>query len=309
MSLPVRMSRRIGAAASVSVLVLAAAACGSGSDSASDSATGASSTAPSADAALVAMVPADIASDGKIVVGSDASYAPNEFMDTDGKTVIGMDVEVFTAVAAKLGLKAEFVNAPFDSIITGVGSGKYEAGVSSFTITSDREKQANMVSYFNAPTQWVTKKGNPDGVDLAAPCGKKIAVQKATVQVPDIQKRSADCKAAAKPEVIIDQYQGQDEATASVVSGKDQAMLADLPISAYAVQQTNGKLEILGDPYGDGPYGFVTAKAQTKFADAIAAATKAIIDDGTYGSIMKKWGDEKGAITSDLVKVNPAAAG
>ncbi len=308
MILPARPSRRLAAVASVAVLAFAAAACGSDSDAGSAS-PGSASAAPSADAALAAMVPADIASDGKIVVGSDASYAPNEFMDTDGKTVIGMDVEVFTAVAAKLGLKAEFENAPFDSIITGVGSGKYEAGVSSFTITSDREKQANMVSYFNAPTQWVTKKGNPDGIDVAAPCGKKIAVQKATVQVPDIQKRSADCKASGKPEVTIDQYQGQDEATASVVSGKDQAMLADLPISAYAVQQTNGQLEILGDPYGDGPYGFVTAKAQAKFADAIAAATKAIIDDGTYGSIMKKWGDEKGAITSEQVKVNPAAEG
>ena len=163
-----------------------------------------------------------------------------------------------------------------------------------------------MITYFNAPTQWATRKGNPDGVDISTPCGKKIAVQKATVQVPDLQKRSADCKTAGKPEVTIDQYQGQDEATASVVSGKDQAMLADLPISAYAVQQTGGKLEILGDPYGEGPYGFVTAKPATQLADAIAAATKAIVADGTYTAIMTKWGDQKGAITADQVKVNPA---
>ncbi len=305
MNVTTRAARCLGVAACATVLVLAAAACGSGSDSSS---TTSSSAAPSSsvDPSLKAMVPSDVAAGGKIIVGSDASYAPNEFMDKDGKTVIGMDVEVFSAVAAKLGLTAQFVNAPFDSIITGVGSGKYEVGVSSFTVTSDREKQANMISYFNAPTQWATKKGNPDGVDIAAPCGKKIAVQKATVQVPDVQGRSADCKAAGKPEVTIDQYQGQDEATASVVSGKDQAMLADLPISAYAVQQTGGSLEVLGDPYGDGPYGFVTARKATDLANAIAAATKAIIDDGTYATIMKKWGDEKGAIAADKVRVNPA---
>jgi polar amino acid transport system substrate-binding protein len=305
MNLTTRAGRRLGVIACATVLVLAAASCGSDSGDAGATSPSASPAA-SVDPSLKAMVPADVAADGKLVVGSDASYAPNEFMDTDGKTVIGMDVEVFSAVAAKLGLTAQFVNAPFDSIITGVGSGKYEVGVSSFTITAEREKQANMVSYFNAPTQWATKKGNPDGIDIAAPCGKKIAVQKATVQVPDIQKRSADCKTAGKPEVTIDQYQGQDEATASVVSGKDQAMLADLPISAYAVQQTGGKLEILGDPYGDGPYGFVTAKDATDLANAIAGATKAIIADGSYTAIMKKWGDEKGAITADQVKVNPA---
>lgn len=298
-----RAARRLGVATCATLLVLASAACGS-SDSGKTT-SGSATPATSVDPSLKAMVPADVAADGKIVVGSDASYAPNEFMDTDGKTVIGMDVEVFTAIAAKLGLTAQFVNAPFDSIITGVDSGKYEVGVSSFTITSDREKQANMISYFNAPTQWATKKGNPAVVDINAPCGKKIAVQKATVQVTDIQTRSKACKTAGKPEVTIDQYQGQDEATASVVSGKDQAMLADLPISAYAVTQTGGKLEILGAPYGDGPYGFVTAKKATQLADAIAAATKAIIDDGTYATIMKKWGDEKGAITSDQVKVNP----
>ncbi len=305
MNAPTRAARRLGVAACATLLVLAAAACGSsGTGSGKTSATATPNT--SVDPSLKAMVPADVAADGKIVVGSDATYAPNEFMDTDGKTVIGMDVEVFTAVAAKLGLTAQFTNAPFDSIITGVASGKYEVGVSSFTITSDREKQANMISYFNAPTQWATKKGNPAAVDINAPCGKKIAVQKATVQVNDIQTRSAACKKAGKPEVTIDQYQGQDEATASVVSGKDEAMLADLPISAYAVQKTGGSLEILGDPYGDGPYGFVTAKKATQLADALAAATKAIIDDGSYAAIMKKWGDEKGAITSDKVKVNPA---
>jgi len=300
----VRPARRLGVATCASLLVLTAASCGSSDDSK----TTATSASPSSsvDPSLKAMVPAAVAADGKIVVGSDATYAPNEFMDTDGKTVIGMDVEVFTAIAAKLGLTAQFVNAPFDSIITGVGSGKYEVGVSSFTITADREKEANMISYFNAPTQWATKKGNPDGVDINAPCGKKIAVQKATVQVTDIQAKSAACKKAGKPEVTIDQYQGQDQATASVVSGKDQAMLADLPISAYAVQQTGGSLEMLGDPYGDGPYGFVTAKTDTDLANAIAAATKAIIADGTYTAIMKKWGDEKGAITADKVAVNPA---
>lgn len=300
-----RAGRRLGVFVAATALALSAAACGSGSDDGKTTSTSASPSS-SVDPSLKAMVPADVAADGKIAVGSDATYAPNEFMDTDGKTVIGMDVEVFTAVAAKLGLTAAFVNAPFDSIITGVGSGKYEVGVSSFTITSDREKQANMISYFNAPTQWATKKGNPDAVDIDAPCGKKIAVQKATVQVTDIEERSAACKKAGKPEVTIDQYQGQDAATASVVSNKDQAMLADLPISAYAVQQTGGALEILGEPYGDGPYGFVTAKDDTELANAIAAATKAIIADGTYTAIMKKWGDEKGAITADQVKVNPA---
>jgi polar amino acid transport system substrate-binding protein len=81
----------------------------------------------------------------------------------------------------------------FDSIILGVGSGKYDIGVSSFTINDER-KAANMISYFKAGTQWVTQKGNPKKVDPNNACGLNIAVQKGTVQVDDLT-----CPPRARP--------------------------------------------------------------------------------------------------------------
>ena len=134
----------------VGAVGLSLAACGSTSLSGGDAAK--SSAAPAAtqtaDAALVAKLPAKIKSAGTIVVGTDATYAPNEYLDTDGKTVIGMDVDIFNAIAAKFGLKVEYQPAKFDSIILGVSSGKYDVGVSSFTINDTRKTQATMVSYF-----------------------------------------------------------------------------------------------------------------------------------------------------------------
>ena len=92
------------------------------------------------DAALAALVPSDVASDGKIVVGSDASYAPNEFVDTDGTTIIGMDVDLGKAIGQKLGLEVEFQNSAFDGILPGIAAKKYELGMSSFTDNAEREK-------------------------------------------------------------------------------------------------------------------------------------------------------------------------
>jgi polar amino acid transport system substrate-binding protein len=288
---------------------LALTACGgSSSDSDSDGSTAGSTSSPlpsvSVDQALADGVPDSIAADGTIAVGSDTKYAPAEFIAEDGTTIIGFDVDLFTLVAQKLGLEAQFETAPFDSIIAGVGSGKYEAGVSSFTISPERVAQANMVSYFNAGTQWATKKGNPEDVDPENACGKRIAVQKATVQVDDITARSEACTAAGKDAITIDQYEGQDEATAAVASGKDDATLADLPVMVYAVQQTNGQLELLGDAYGSAPYGYVVAKDQTEFAQVLADAVKALIADGTYAEVLEKWGVEAGAITDPTV--NPS---
>lgn len=291
----------------ISAVALALAGCGSSEDASSSPSDASGGTSGvTADASLSAMVPDAVKSDGKIVIGTDATYAPNEFLDTDGATVIGFDVDLFTAVAARLGLETEWVSAPFDNIIPSVQSGKYEIGVSSFTVNSEREEQADMVSYFSAGTQWATQAGNPQGVQPDAACGKRVAVQKGTVQVQDVTARSTACTSAGNPEITIDQYQGQDQATAAVVSGKDDAMLADSPVIAYGVQQTGGKLELLGDIYDSAPYGYVLQQGQGEFGDAIVGALEGLIADGTYQRILDTWGVGQGAITDPAV--NPAVS-
>jgi polar amino acid transport system substrate-binding protein len=288
----------------VMVVALLAAGCGDDGDTGGGTTETTASATPAVDDALAAKVPDEIKSDGKIVIGTDPTYAPNEFLDTDGKTVIGFDVELFNAVAAKFGLKTEWQPSKFADIIPGVQSGKYEMGISSFTINDERKQQVNMVSYFNAGTQWGAKKGNPSGVQPDNACGKKVAVQTATVQeTEDLPKRTKDCESAGNPAITIDSYQDQGQATAAVVSGKDDAMLADSPVVAYAVKQTNGQLELLGDIYDAAPYGYVVEKDQTEFAQAIADAVSALVTDGTYKTVLTKWGVDAGAI--DDPAVNP----
>jgi polar amino acid transport system substrate-binding protein len=286
----------------VLAVTLVAAGCGDDSDTGTGGSTDSTAAAPAVDEALAAKVPDAIKSDGKLLIGTDPTYAPNEFLDTDGKTVIGFDVDLFNAVAAKLGLKTQWQPSKFADIIPGVQSGKYEAGVSSFTINDERKQQVNMISYFSAGTQWGTKKGNPSGIQPDNACGKKVAVQTATVQeTEDLPKRDKDCESAGNPKITIDSYQDQGQATAAVVSGKDDAMLADSPVLAYAVKQTNGQLELLGDIYDSAPYGYVVEKDQADFAQAIADAVSALITDGTYKTILEKYGVQAGAIDSPAV--------
>jgi polar amino acid transport system substrate-binding protein len=300
------LSKPVGLAAA-GVALLVASACGGSSSTSSSSQTTSAAAAPSvaADSALAAKVPAAIKSDGTISVGTDASYAPSEFIAADGKTIEGFDVDLFNAVAQKLGLKTKYTSAPFAALIPSVLSGKYELSVSSFTINPEREKTVDMVSYYSAGTQWGTKKGNPSGVQPDNACGKPIAVQKGTVQVDDITARSKKCTDAGKPAIKIDQYQGQDTATASVVSGKDDAMLADSPVVAYAVKQTGGQLETLGPIYEAAPYGYVIKKGQGEYAQAVSGAVNALIKDGTYKKVLEKWGVQQGAITTSQVDPKP----
>lgn len=286
---------------------LALSACGSNSLSTSPGAGStpagsASAAGGGADAALAAKVPAKLKSAGKIVIGTDPTYAPNEMLATDGKTVEGFDVDVFNAVAAKLGLKTEYVPAGFGTIILGVTSGKYDMGVSSFTINPDRKKQVNMVSYYKAGTQWVVAKGNPEKVTIDDVCGKSVGAQKGTVQADDLAARSKKCTDAGKPAITQVIQTGQDQVTADVASGKTVAMLADSPVGLYAVKQT-GTLEALGDIYDSAPYGYVVPKDQTDFANLLVEALKATKADGSYDAALKKYSVEAGGI--DNFAVNP----
>ena len=298
--------------AAVATTALALTACGSDSlsqSSSSSASSTSSASAPAVDPALVAKLPAKIKDAGTISIGTDATYQPNEYLDADGKTVIGMDVDLFDAVMAKFGIKTQWVPSAFDAIILGVQSGKYDIGVSSFTINPEREAQATMVSYFKAGTQWVTQKGNPKGINPDDACGKNVSVQKGTVQADvDIPKRQEACKAAGKPAINVLTDADQAKVTASVQSGKADAMLVDLPPAIAAVDSTGGTLELLGEQYDSAPYGYVLTKdaAGVAFGEAIVEALKQLKADGTYDQILTKWKTQGGAI-SDFA-VNPTVS-
>ena len=291
------MRIKSGVVALTVVAALALAGCGSSSTD-----TTPTDTASAAANSIAALVPAEIAADGKLTFGTDTTYPPNEYFGADGKTIEGMSVDLGNAIAEQLGLTAEYVSSPFDAILPAVTSGKYEAGLSSFTITAERMKVVDFVSYYVAGTAWAGPVGST--VDPNNACGLAIAVQKGTVQVDDITARSKACTDAGNKAITINQYQSQQDAAATVVSGKNAAMLADSDPIRYAVLQSSGKLITIGEQYDTYPYGIALKQANGTLAEAIQKAIQEIIDNGTYASILDKWEATAGAITTS--EVNPA---
>ncbi|GAB3755800.1 ABC transporter substrate-binding protein [Yimella radicis] len=297
-------SRSRIALATAVALTFGLTACGSDSLEEGTSSAKESVKSVAKDTSLADKVPAALKSKGTLTIGTDASYPPNEYFDTDGKTIVGMDIELLDAVLSKLGLKAKYVNGGFDSLILGVGSGKYDMSVSSFTINKERMQQVTMVSYLKAGSQWVVPKGNPKKISPDDACGKTVTVQKGTVQVTDMQARSKKCTTGGKGEIKLLIEQDQSKATLNLSAGKADAMVADLPVSVDAVNKSGDKLELLGENYDTAPYGYVVKKDQNEFGNVLVEGLKAIKKDGTYDQILKKWKVDGGAI--DDFAVNPS---
>src|SRR5213595_3279391 len=115
--------------------VLAVAGCGSSNKSSTTS-----NATATKNSKIAAEVPAAIRNRGTLTVAADATYAPNEFIGPDGKTVVGMDPDLVKALGEVMGLKVKVVNATFATIIPGLQAKRFDMGASSFTDTKEREK-------------------------------------------------------------------------------------------------------------------------------------------------------------------------
>ncbi len=257
------------------------------------------------DDALIALLPAALKDKATLEVGSDTSYEPAEFLDKDGQTPIGYDVDIAKAIAATLGKKAVVHTADFSSIIPKIGT-VYDLGISSFTINPERSKAVNFVSYFNAGVLWAVQKGNPKGISMDDLCGKKIGVQTGTVEEdPDVKDRSAKCVADGKPAIEIVSLKNQTEVTTRLVGGTIDAMSADTPIINNALAKTNGQLETLGETYDSAEQGIAIAKSDTEFAAVIEKVMNKLIEDGSYDKILTTWNNQDGALKAAVL--NPTA--
>jgi polar amino acid transport system substrate-binding protein len=285
--------------------------CGSSSSSSSSSSAGAgspsatsSSAAPAADPAVAAKVPKAIKSKGTLTAAADATYAPDEFIGPDGKSVIGMDTDLMNALGALMGLKVKMVNATFDSIIPGLASGKYDIGASSFTDTKEREKTVDFVDYFTAGESFFTKASGGTTVGgLSDICGKTVAVEKGTTEEADATTQSGKCKKAGKPAVNVLSFPDQNGANLALASGRAQLGFADSPPAAYAVKRSNGQLKVVGPSLANAPYGLAIPK-KSGMTKPVLAALEVLIKNGKYMAILQRWGIQAGAIKAS--KVNGA---
>ena len=291
---------------SAAALVLGLAACG-GSSTAEPSAAAPAASAPAAaagvDAAAVALLPAGIADDGALTVGMEVAYPPFGYKDTDNVTPIGFDVDLATEMANRLGLKLVIVDAGFDSIIPSLASNRYEAGVSAFSITPERQKEVDFVTYFESGDSALVLTGNPKGLSLDTRlCGVKTAVLKGSTQeVVTIPAIDADCKAAGMAPIEVLSVGGSEELPLALQSGRADAALGDSGNAAYIVQNSAGAFEIaVGPLINAGPGGMVFKKGGG-MAEAASAALQGLMDDGTYGAIADKWGLSSGKVTTATI--------
>lgn len=270
--------------------------------------SGSSATAAPTGAASQVMTP------GTLTVCSDLPYPPQEFFDTDGTTAIGSDIDLIREIAKRMGLTITVKPTVFKTIIPALTGGGCDVIVSAQTITAERQKQVDMVPYFEAGQSFVVLKGNPSGLKTVDDlCGKAIAAETGTVEAdhtnPDgtgdykvEEGLSQQCVAKGKAAIELKLFDKDSDALLAMQSGTVVAHFTDEPVGNYEVKNGNGAFEMAPSAMTleHAPQGISVTKNHTLLRDAIKANLKAMIDDGTYLQILTKWGVESGKLSAPL---------
>jgi len=245
-------------------------------------------------------LPDEIKRKGKIVVGSNAPYAPYDMFVSEGSSELGgMEIDLGKEIAKRIGIDIEFTQQPFDGLITGLQAHSYDAIMAGMAVTPVRQEQVLFVPWaYEARTAMLMKKSRNDIVDASSLCGKTVAVQSGANAVNHLMKETKVCEAEGRGTIDIKAYPQYSDALMAVKTGTADTFIETSTAHAAAamqddtlkvVQAANGGI---GYRSGEEPLmqlGIGFRKDETRLAEIFDKAINALIDDGTYRTIFDKY--------------------
>jgi polar amino acid transport system substrate-binding protein len=252
------------------------------------------------------LLPVDLVASGTLRVGTDASYAPASSFASDGRTVIGFEPDLLAAVSRVLDIEVELVPLPFDGLLADLEAGRIDIAMSAMTDTPERQARADFVNYFSAGTSILVRRGNPEGIlELGDLCGRRVAVERGTVQVDMVERSQRRCGAAP---IAVTALPDNAQALLELRTGRADAVLSDYPPAAElaTAPRTRAHYQLAADTqYEPGLYGAAVAKTRPRLRDALLGALERVMNSGEYERILTRWQVEQGAVRQP--SINAAA--
>jgi polar amino acid transport system substrate-binding protein len=265
----------------VAALGLALSGCSSSSEDASPSSTGPAKVAP----------PAILQAGTLKICAPNDGTPPNVYHDETG-ALVGSEVDLGKEIAAKLGLKPDFVESAFAAVIPTLQAKQCDVIMAQLYIKPEREKVVDFVPYVYSGTGIAVSKEHPADITGMNDtlCGKKVMVAVGTTAESLSQDQSDKCTAAGKPGVDINRNNHADVSLQQVQNGQVDAYLDTAETLGYYATKTGARIQMAGEPFGTIKIGAATLKGNTKLHDAIQQALNELEADGSYSKILDQWG-------------------
>lgn len=216
---------------------------------------------------------------GKLVVGTEAQYAPYEFKDLDANFA-GCDMWLAQQIADSLGVTLEVVDMAFDGIIPAVQSGQVDLGIAAFTNTPERAEEIDFSDLYETSAQLlIVKAGNADKYSTKESlAGQKVGAQKGTIQSQLIL--------SALPESELFELEKYPALALEVQNSNIAGLVVDQAVGEALVATSNGGLEVSDFAFTAEEASFgksvVIAKGNEELVEAVNEVINKVVADGSY---------------------------
>lgn len=276
------MKKKVFALAMAVCMTASLAACSSSKEAAPTEApttvaaesTDAETTAADTAAAETTAAPA---AGGKLVMATNAEFPPYEYHDNN--QIVGIDVDIATAIARELGMELEVEDISFDAIIPAVQSGKADFGAAGMTVNDDRKVNVDFTNTYAKATQVIIVKQDSDIATVDDLAGKTIGVQLGT---------TGDIYAEDIEGATLERYNKGFEAVQALLQDKIDAVVIDGEPAKVFVEQ-NTELKLLAEPLTEEEYAICVRKGNTELLDKMNAALAKLEESGELQAIIDKY--------------------
>ena len=233
----------------------------------------------------------DLLTPGVLTIGSDTTYAPQEFIDTTTNQPAGFDIDLITAIAQRLHLKTKIVPDSFSSLLNNLQSHEFDIAISAIGITAERQRLADFIPYFRTGESLLVQKGDPLHIQsLSDLCGRKVAVLVGTIEYADLHIASNACSSSHKAAIDVIVFNDQNTVIHMLLTHQVVATYQDAPVSDYFVKLNPTQLVVGGVVADWNLEGIAVRKGNVALFRAIQTAFDAIKTGGLYTSLLAKWG-------------------
>ena len=245
------------------------------------------------------LVPVQYSETGVLSVAMDIAYAPFGFFQGDDTTPTGFDVDLITGVAEVLGLQVEIQDMDHELILPLIAKSTNEIGVSAVTVTDERLRDVDFITYLGTSDLGLTLASDPGGLALdTSLCGKKAGAFSGSVQeTKTIPELNEDCVKANLPEIVVSPKPGSDFQN-SLRNGDIDIFISDSAYLVYTESQSEGEFQVTSGPTVNPAILGIAVAKDNDISPAIAMAIDQMIADGSYGEIVAKWNLESDALGS-----------
>ena len=226
---------------------------------------------------------------GVLKVGTNAAFEPFEYMDKDGQTPIGFDIDLINAIAADQNMVVEIQNMEFDGLTMALQNGSIDAAIAGISVDEERSKQVDFTeTYYDAGLNIAVAADNTDIKSEEDLAGKVVSAQQGTTGAKKCEElKAAGVVADVKilPDINICMLE--------LANGSIDAVIMDIPVNNKYVELHPEEAKIAAEfvvPEGEEEqFAIAVEKGNTDLLDKLNTGLKNVKDNGTYNELIDKY--------------------